>query len=177
MNTRVPTKGMLVSIEGIIGPLMFVDHDYGDESRIMIYDRLGCYTAAPSSPGRNRKFHDLSDISIVVYAPVFYVDGLSFDVRIRTTYVSGNIKKRYAREYMLREYDGTGILRRFGPRMSINSTTQTTIPQMNMNSSFYIPATNISVLTFLTQTGELLSLPAIVDDDVLYCPVYEIIHA
>lgn len=177
MTTKVPTRGMLVSIEGIDGPLLFMGRNNNLQQHYDMWNVDICKGyIAPKDAQHIKKFHDLIDITIYVYPPDYRPDNMIFDLRIRANYYRGDLKQRWVREYLLRTDDGLDVLHHFGPRLTVNATTTQIVSSQRLSQGFYIPDENICVLTFLAKNGEFLFLPAIVDNDTLFCPIYEIIH-
>lgn len=173
MSLIIPKKGSLVSFHNDADAtvFMFISVDRHDNDFVCIQDFDGTLITKPSAPMSNEMY----DINIRVLKSSYSANSLAFSVHIIASYSVG--RQKWSREYVLHDDDAAALLYQFSPRQSVSATTSTVATFDAYHHGFLIPVYAISIVTLLSRAGELLSMPAVVVGDTMYCPALDVIDA
>lgn len=173
MSLIIPKKGSLVSFHNDADTtvFMFISVDRYDNDFVCMQAFDGTLITKPMAPTSNEMY----DINIRVLKSSYSANSLAFSVHIIASYNVG--RQKWMREYVLHDDDAAALLYQFSPRQSVSATTSTVATFDAYHHGFRIPDDAISIVTLLSRAGELLSIPAVVVGDIMYCPMFDVIDA
>lgn len=171
MSFTIPKNGSLVSFRNDADVLMLISIDRHHNDLICTQTLDGTLITKPMAPTSNEMY----DINIRVLKSSYSANSLAFSVHIIASYSVG--RQKWSREYVLHDDDAAALLYQFSPRQSVSATTSTVATFDAYHHGFLIPVYAISIVTLLSRAGELLSMPAVVVGDTMYCPAFDVIDA